>query len=221
MDERILNSDNIYRLVVVMLMLGNIIVTSCILYLGIKILVPQGSWMTRVHGESMTPTLEDGQILYVENKKIFEHGDIVTFTYLDPVSMNSSIFIKRIVGLPGDYLKIKEEGVYINGIYYKETYIDKETCRETFGEGNWNEVVLDTNEFYVLGDNRKNSFDSRMFGPVSGESMRYVQSEDFTVNFYIKCLQITLLLGGCFVFSRIVDRRIEKTISREIFSGEV
>ncbi len=74
-------------------------------------------------------------------------------------------FIKRVIGLPGEKIEIKKGRVYINDQELAETYI------EDFGVDTFDSVQLSENQYYVMGDNRTNSFDSRRFGPVDRKSI--------------------------------------------------
>lgn len=113
----------------------------------------------QVHGQSMEPSLHDGQ--YVIASKVAywfhppERGDVVV---LDPPRSSSSVpYIKRIIGLPGDIVEIKDRRVWVNGIALNEPYISAPPNYS----GNW---VVGENEYFVLGDNRNNSSDSHSWG---------------------------------------------------------
>lgn len=119
---------------------------------------------TRVDGHSMEPTLHDGQYLMV-NKLAYrlglpERGDIVVFP--SPQDGGRAL-IKRVVGLPGEEVAIYDGQVYINGARLMEPYL-----ASNLGMGDWGPIVLQQDEYLVLGDNRGNSNDSRNFGPVRG-----------------------------------------------------
>ena len=113
----------------------------------------------QVHGQSMEPSLHDGQ--YVIASKVAywfhppERGDVVV---LDPPRSSSSVpYIKRIIGLPGDIVEIRDNRVWVNGIALNEPYINAPPQYS----GNW---VVDEGEYLVLGDNRNNSSDSHSWG---------------------------------------------------------
>ncbi|MDO8558039.1 MAG: signal peptidase I [bacterium] len=121
-----------------------------------------------VKGASMEPNFDDGEYLIVNEigyscvpgtKHCFgrpERGDVVVFRYpLDP----SEYFIKRIVGLPGDGIAIDEGRVLVNGVELGEPYIPK----SMFTHGKTS-ISLGEGEYYVLGDNRSASSDSRRWG---------------------------------------------------------
>ncbi|MBA4495833.1 signal peptidase I [Paenactinomyces guangxiensis] len=119
----------------------------------------------QVHGTSMFPTLNGDELLIV-NKWIYkvsapEYGDIVVFH-----TPEERDFIKRVIGLPGDRISIKNGKVYRNGQLLREPYINGAMRDEPPEERNVPEGTL-----FVLGDNRNNSKDSREIGPVSMENI--------------------------------------------------
>jgi len=118
----------------------------------------------KVEGTSMMPSLVDQERIFV-NKFVYrlepiERGDIVVFRYpYDP----SKSYIKRVIGMAGDRIRIDGGQVYVNGQALDESYVPAEyTDARTFPE-----VVVPTNSYYVLGDHRSMSDDSRNFGPVN------------------------------------------------------
>ena len=86
-------------------------------------------------------------------------GDVIVFRF--PVDPSKS-YIKRVIGLPGDRVQVLNGNVFINGEYYPEAYIE-ERYRDTASYGL---VVVPDNEYYVLGDHRNTSNDSRTWGTV-------------------------------------------------------
>ncbi len=117
-----------------------------------------------VRGESMDPTFKDGQYLIVDEltyrNDAPERGDVVVFKYpVDP----SKYFIKRIIGLPNEEVYIKNGIVSIitsknpKGIVLDEPYLKSISFENTT-------FVLGPNEYFVMGDNRSNSLDSRVWG---------------------------------------------------------
>lgn len=91
-----------------------------------------------------------------------QRGDIVVFKYPKDTKQ---YFIKRVIGLPGDKVKIQDNAVYINGNKLEESYLlaGTETVLPVRGYG---EVTLAEDEYFLLGDNRGQSLDSRIFGLV-------------------------------------------------------
>jgi signal peptidase I len=120
----------------------------------------------RVEGTSMLPRLEDQDRLFI-NKFVYrfsaiEHGDVVVFHY--PLDQQKS-YIKRIIAVPGDRLRIDRGQVYVNGKLLDEPYIPQE-FRDI---RSYDAIVIPGDEFFVMGDHRSISSDSREFGPVKRE----------------------------------------------------
>lgn len=111
-------------------------------------------------GDSMKPVLENGDVVLVNrivyNATTPKRGDIIVFR--PKGNENSHYYIKRIVGLPGETVEIIEDRVYINGERIKEEY----TTSEINDVGILSEpMTLASDEYFVLGDDRENSEDSR------------------------------------------------------------
>ena|SRR5690554_3042389 len=124
-----------------------------------------------VIGYSMLPTLnQDDQLLVEKVSKWFggiHYGDIVTISTRNlPHHEEGPNIIKRVVGLPGDTIEIREGHVYRNQQILTEPYLFEGTITRPRSPL-YERVILDENEYYVLGDNRDVSLDSRSFGPVS------------------------------------------------------
>jgi len=123
----------------------------------------------KVEGTSMLPRLHDGERIFV-NKLIYydeyrwapriERGDIVVFWFPDDPSKS---YIKRVVGLPGDTVEIREGNVLINGSMLEEKYLDP---KENLSTRSQTPVYVKPNYYFVMGDNRDNSSDSRSWGLV-------------------------------------------------------
>ena len=114
----------------------------------------------RVDGASMDQTLEDGQILLLYKLANVDYGDIVV---LDE-EKEGEIIIKRIIGMPGDTVSIRDNTVYVNGEEVEEDYAYGETS-------DYEEITLGDDEYFILGDNRPISKDSRYFGPVKEDEI--------------------------------------------------
>ena len=131
----------------------------------------------QVVGASMEPNFHTGERILVEKLtkhfKSFERGDVVV---LNPPGNESSDYIKRIIGIPGDIVKVFDCQVYIStdGKKYvlDETYLPERTCTSEgprLKEGR--SIKIEENEYLVLGDNRARSSDSRYFGLVEANSI--------------------------------------------------
>ena len=111
-------------------------------------------------GESMNPVLYNGDVVFV-NRAVYNmsspnRGDVIVFK--PNGNENSHYYVKRIVGLPGEKIQIIENRVYINGEKLDEVY--ETTNIDNVGIAG-EEITLDSDEYFVLGDNRENSEDSR------------------------------------------------------------
>lgn len=124
----------------------------------------------KVEGTSMMPSLTDQERIFI-NKFVYrlglgevERGDTVVFWFPgDP----SKSYIKRVVGLPGDRVEIRAGAVYVNGRALQEPYVPEE-FRDL---GTYPLVVVPEERYYVLGDHRSSSNDSRIWGPVPKEAI--------------------------------------------------
>ena len=138
---------------------------TLVLIVTIYALVNLASARFIVEGNSMQPNFATGQFLIVSRLNYLvdepERGDIVVFHY--PMAPESD-FIKRVIGLPGDEVELRDGRTYVNGVLLEEPYI-REACNEftcpdrvypTVGPG----------QVFVMGDNRNESRDSRSFGAV-------------------------------------------------------
>ena len=123
----------------------------------------------KVEGTSMLPRLHDGERIFV-NKLIYydeyrwapriERGDIVVFWFPDDPSKS---YIKRVVGLPGDTVDIEGGIVRVNGQEMDETYLD---AKFNLSHRSQAPIYVKPNYYFVMGDNRDNSSDSRIWGLV-------------------------------------------------------
>jgi signal peptidase I len=112
----------------------------------------------QVRGSSMTPTLHDGEYLIIGKVSYWFHpperGDIIVF---HPPTNPQEDYIKRVIGLPGETVEIRDGRVWVNGVSLEEPYIVNPV---SYG-GSWS---LREDEYFVLGDNRGNSSDSHTWG---------------------------------------------------------
>ena len=164
------------------------IVEAIVLALVVFLVIQTGVRNFKVEGSSMLPTLEGGQYLLV-NKLVYfrldtvrlarvvpfwkveesnewfalrppQRGEVIVFHYpRDP----TKDFVKRVIGLPGERIKVESGEVFIDGVQLEEPYLaSRDTSRAR-------ELVLRETEYYVMGDNRRGSNDSRNWGPVDVE----------------------------------------------------
>ncbi len=117
----------------------------------------------RVQGASMQPRIEDNERIVV-NKAIYrfqgvERGDVVVFYYPRDPSVS---YIKRVIGLPGDRVEIRSGNVLVNGAAIEEPYLLPEYRDRYDMDG----TTVEPGHYFVMGDHRSSSMDSRSFGSV-------------------------------------------------------
>lgn len=146
---------------------AKVLLISAVIILPIRAYVAQPFF---VRGSSMVPNFHDGEYLIIDELsyntglRVPSRGDVVVFRYpLDP----TQYYIKRIIGLPGERIVIYGDQItvtnkqYPNGIQLSEQYLPSSDLTR----GNV-DITLKNNEYFVLGDNRDNSSDSRIWGTV-------------------------------------------------------
>jgi signal peptidase I len=115
----------------------------------------------RVNGASMDPTLNDKDIMLLDEIS-YRFSDIERFDIV-VVKEEDEYLIKRVIGLPGETVEYKNDKLYIDGKYVKEDFKHKETFDFS--------TTLGKDEYFIMGDNRTNSTDSRVFGPISRDKI--------------------------------------------------
>lgn len=121
--------------------------------------------LATVQGQSMEPTLQEGDKLLVAKWYTLDYGDIVIAK--SQSHQETYYLIKRVIGLPGDTIQFYNNRLYRNGLLIEEPYLFEQMQTADI------EVVLGDDEFFLCGDNRNNSLDSRseLEGPFSTEDI--------------------------------------------------
>jgi signal peptidase I len=148
------------------------IVELVVLICAIYALVNLATVRFIVQGPSMQNTFYTGQFLIVSRVNYLlgnpQRGDIVVFHY--PGNPDED-YIKRVIGLPGDTVEVRDQHVYVNGVQLNEPYLHEECSQDMCPDESWE---LGPDDYFVMGDNRNHSSDSRRFGPVN---RRYIVGE--------------------------------------------
>lgn len=127
----------------------------------------------KIDGQSMMPNFPDSEYLLTEKVTYYLHkpqrGDVVVFT---PPVTNLDEYIKRVIAVPGEKIMIKNGRVFVNGQLLKEPYLadDVYTPPGSFLSESQEYLVPEDN-YFVMGDNRANSSDSRYWGPITKKSI--------------------------------------------------
>ena len=120
----------------------------------------------KVVGPSMKDTLLDGDIMLLD-KMTYRFSDIERFDIV-VIRHEDELIIKRVIGIPGDTIEYKDNKLYINDKIYEEPFLATGTNTESFDlESATSKRVVPDNNYFVLGDNREESKDSRMIGFVN------------------------------------------------------
>ncbi len=143
-----------------LLEIAETIVMTILIFAAVRLLVQN----FRIEGNSMEPNLHNGQYLIIEKVSYRfsepQRGDIIVFHYPNNPKRD---FIKRIIGLPGETVQIRQGQIYIGGKLLPEPY------NPNTGSYSWGPGVVGENEYFVLGDNRNNSSDSHSWGMLPRE----------------------------------------------------
>lgn len=142
----------------------DLIKTAIITFVLSFILVNLIGFVT-ISGESMVPTLEDrGHVILNKFSYYFEEPEKDDLVVFYPPVIGGLYYIKRVVATPNDTIEIKDHKVYINDEPIEEPYI-----RESMNTESMPKITLMPGEYFVMGDNRNFSSDSRDFGPIRKE----------------------------------------------------
>ncbi|RSL34336.1 signal peptidase I [Salibacterium salarium] len=147
-----------------------------------------------VHGESMMPTIENGERLII-NKIGYEFSEPDRYDLIVFHANEESDYIKRVIGLPGDHIKYEDDTLYVNGQAQEEDFLTPYKSQVNNGtftndftlEGITDESTVPEGKIFVLGDNRRNSMDSRQLGFIDMEeivgqaNIRYWPVDEFTL----------------------------------------
>lgn len=122
-----------------------------------------------IPSESMVPTLEVGDRV-LANKFIYrftepDRGDVVVFESVEQENQN---LIKRVVGLPGDTVEVRDNTLFVNGEPQDEPYLNSDVVGPQVPH---NPETVPEDSYFFMGDNRANSYDSRSYGPVPEENL--------------------------------------------------
>ncbi len=141
------------------------IVETVLLTAAIFLMVNAATGRFRIEGDSMEPNLHNGEYVLIDKISYVLHpperGDVVVFT---PPN-NERDYIKRVIGLPGDTVEVKGGQVYVNGVALDEPYL------KNLIHSDMPALVVEEGRYFVMGDNRNNSSDSRAFGTITPQSM--------------------------------------------------
>jgi len=129
-----------------------------------------------IEGKAMSPTFNNGdRILLNTNLAEINRGEVIAFLY---PKNTTKWFIKRVIGLPNEKVEIKEGIVFINDEKLEENYVDE---NNNLSKGNFPPKIVSDGQYFVLGDNRDNSSDSRSWGTVKRD---LVQGRYYTTYFH-------------------------------------
>lgn len=136
---------------------------------AIMLLVTQTAVQTAdVSGMSMEPGLHNQESILVDKWIYHLHpiarGDVIVFEAPKAAKLPGQVLVKRVIGLPGDVVSIYNAVPIIDGVLLKEPYVTPQNVGATVDDKPVNNVRVPPDEYFVLGDNRRRSFDSRVWG---------------------------------------------------------
>lgn len=145
-------------------------IKSVVIALVVAVLIRQFIYTpVTVSGQSMEPTFEHDNRIIITKIHSIDRFDLIVFE----APHSEDDFIKRVIGLPGDVVIMKDDHLFINGQEQEETYIGANKEEMSKGQKLTEDFEVDVPEgyYYVLGDNRRNSTDSREIGFIDGKSI--------------------------------------------------
>ena len=144
------------------------IVLTVLMFLVIRFAVQNFN----IDGHSMEPGLHDQELVLVDKWTYLFHppfrGDVIVFVAPPQPSQD---YIKRVIGVPGDVITIQDTTVIVDGVALKETYVNPRNQGATFEDRHIFNMVVPPDDYFVLGDNRANSSDSRVWGFVPKQNI--------------------------------------------------
>jgi signal peptidase I len=144
------------------------IVLTVLMFLVIRFAVQNFN----IDGHSMEPGLHNQELVLVDKwTYLFRppfRGDVIVFVAPPQPSQD---YIKRVIGVPGDVITIQNTTVIVDGVTLKETYVDPRNQGTTFEDRHIFNMVVPPDDYFVLGDNRANSSDSRVWGFVPRQNI--------------------------------------------------
>lgn len=148
-------------------------VVFALVLLGALVLFYRSFLFSRVQGNSMEPTYRNSDFLLCTRVSSADRFDIVCFRARENQlgDRETHTSLRRVIGLPGETVTILEDGtVSVNGQALEEPYLDEDGPAATYLPEGQNSLTLGADEYYVLGDFRKGSLDSRFYGAVTEDA---------------------------------------------------